>query len=246
MVNDGKVKTTNLIKSIFKVAWKILYDLLIVVCVLLILVLVLQKITDSSGSLAGYRIFRVVTGSMLPQYEVGEVVICKETEAEQIKVGDDIVYRGVEGQFKDKIIMHEVVEIETNANNQLVFRAKGISNAQEDPTEIKEDQIYGVVKFKSQILTVLYKLASGSFTSFIIIIILAINVFISFKASDKNDEEIEQLEEGKIKENSKKIVEKETEEQNESEKKEEIKEIEFEEIDIEDDDNKRKNNNKKG
>lgn len=243
MINDEKVKTTNLIKNIFKVVWKILYDLLIIVCVLLILVLVLQKITDSSGSLAGYRIFRVVTGSMLPQYEVGEVVICKETEAEQIEVGDDIVYRGVEGQFKDKIIMHEVVKIETNANNQLVFHAKGISNAQEDPTEINEGQIYGVVKFKSQILTVLYKLASGSYTSFVIIIILAINVFISFKASDKNDE-IEQLEEGKIEENNKEIIEKETEEQNE--KKEEIKEIEFEEIDIEDDDNKGKNNKKKG
>lgn len=245
MINDGKMKKTNLIKSIFKIILKILYDLLIVVCVLLILVIVLQKITDSSGSLGGYRIFRVVTGSMLPQYEIGEVVICKETETQQIKVGDDIVYRGIEGQFKNKIIMHEVVEIETDANNQLIFHAKGISNAQEDPTEIKENQIYGVVKFKSQILTVLYKLASSAYTSFIIIIILAINVFISFKVSDKKDEELEQLEEGKDEEhNNRKINSEEIEKQ--KDKKEEIKEIEFEEIEIEEDNDKEQDDNKKG
>jgi len=54
----------------------------------------------------------------------------------------------------------------------------------EDP-QIKESQIYGVVKFKSGILTILYKLATSIYSSFIIITILALNVFISFKFSGK-------------------------------------------------------------
>ena len=212
----------NLIKNIFKVTMKIAYNLLIVLCVLLTLVIVLQRITDSSGSLGGYRIFRVVTGSMLPQYEVGEVVLCKQTEGSQIKVGDDIVYKGSTGELDGKIIMHEVVKIETNKDNNLIFHAKGISNKQEDPDEIREDQIYGVVKVKSKILTVLYKLATSIYSSFIIITVLVINVFISFKITGKRPD-IQELEAG-VEEKDDIVLE----------------EIDFEEIDLEDENYKNK------
>ena len=223
----------NLIKNIFKITLKISYNLLIVLCVLLILVIALQRITDSSGSLAGYRIFRVVTGSMIPQYDVGEVVICKETEGTEIKVGDDIVYKGSSGTLRGKIIMHEVIEIEKNENNNLIFHAKGISNTKEDPDQIREDQIYGVVKFKSQILTVLYKLATSIYSSFVIIIILVINVFISFKTTGKRSD-IQELDEGITEKKEVKNIVKEEKEDIE------LKEIEFEEIELEEDDKKEK------
>lgn len=222
----------NLIKNIFKITLKILYNLLIVLCVLLILIIALQKITDSSGSLAGYRIFRVVTGSMLPQYDVGEVVICKEMEATNIKVGDDIVYKGSSGELRGKVIMHEVVKIEINENDNLIFHAKGISNTQEDPDEIRADQIYGVVKFKSQILTVLYKLATNIYSSFIIIIVLVLNVFISFKTT-KKDDDVQDVEEDNQKKEEKEVVK----ESNKEKEKTDLEEIEFEEIELEEDDN---------
>lgn len=241
-----KIKKGNLIKNIFKVSMKIFYNLLIVLCVLLILVILLQRITDSSGSLAGYRIFRVVTGSMIPQYDVGEVVVCKEIEASQIKIGDDIVYKGSTGELRGKIIMHEVVEIEVNQDNNLVFHAKGISNTKEDPDQIREDQIYGVVKFKSGILTVLYKLATSIYSSFIIITILVINVFISFKVTEKRDV-VQELETGneEEKENKDKTTNKGETRDIEKQKDDiDLKEIEFEEIELEDEDSKGKDKKK--
>ena len=175
-----KKKNSNIIKLILK----IIYNLLIVICVLVTTVIILQKVSDGRESVAGYRIFRVITGSMNPKYEVGEVVICKKTEGKDIKIGDAIVYKGVTGVLKDKVIMHEVVGINYDENNNLQFHAQGIANNEEDP-EVKESQVYGVVKFKYRILTILYDLASTKISFFVIIVMLVINVFVSFKTSEK-------------------------------------------------------------
>lgn len=175
-MEDNKIIKINIIK----IALKILYNILVVWCILLILIIVMQKITDSNKSIGGYRIFRVVTGSMLPQYDIGEVVICKEIPANKIKKGNDIVYRGRIGELSGKIIMHEVVDKKNDLNGKIVFHAKGTSNQEKDP-EVREEQILGVVKFKSRLLTILYKMATNIYSSFFIILVLVINVFIAFK-----------------------------------------------------------------
>lgn len=185
MENDIYSKS-NIFKKAIKLVFKILYQILIVLCFILILIIVLQKVTNSNGSIAGYRIFRVITGSMIPQYDIGEVVISKEISPNKIKVGDDIVYMGTYGEYNGKIIMHEVVRIDKDENgNNTNFHAKGLNtNSIEDP-QIKADQIYGVVKLKAGVLTVLYNLATNIYTSFVIITILAFNVFVSFSLPEK-------------------------------------------------------------
>ena len=168
MENDIYSKS-NIFKKAIKLVFKILYQILIVLCFILILIIVLQKVTNSNGSIAGYRIFRVITGSMIPQYDVGEVVISKEINPNKIKVGDDIVYMGTYGEYNGKIIMHEVIGIDKDEKgNNSNFHAKGLNtNSIEDP-QIKADQIYGVVKYKSAVLTVLYKLATNIYSVFVI------------------------------------------------------------------------------
>ena len=173
-------------EKVVKVVSKILYQILVVVCLVVAAVIILQKVTDSNKSIAGYRIFRVITGSMEPEYEVGEVVISKEVDPKSIKVGDDIVYLGNYGEYKGKIIMHSVVSIDTDENGNLNFHAKGLRSTSVEDPKIKANQIYGVVKFKSGILTVLYKLATNIYSLFVIITILVLNVFISFRVSGKN------------------------------------------------------------
>lgn len=200
------INAKNRVKKIIKIIFKILYQAIIIVCLILAAVIIMQKITDSNKSIYGYRIFRVITGSMEPEYDVGEVVISKSIAPEDIKVGDDIVYLGKYGEYNGKIIMHNVVQIETDSNGNLNFHAKGLhSSSVEDPL-IKADQIYGVVKFKSKILTILYKLATNIYSVFIIITVLVINVFVAFRGEKpKNiqrlsepsyeEEEIEEIEE---------------------------------------------------
>lgn len=192
MENDTRSKS-DVAKKILKIVFKILYQILIILCVLLIIIVVLQKVSDSHRTILGYRIFRVITGSMEPEYDIGTVVICKEVDVNDIKVGNDIVYLGKYGEYNGKIIMHEVIDIDKDENgNNTNFHAKGLhSQSVEDP-QIKPDQIFGVVKFKSGILTILYNLATSIYSSFVIVTILVLNVFISFKFTGNKTQQLEE------------------------------------------------------
>ena len=189
---EEDVRSRNsIIKKVAKIALKIMYQILVVLCLIVSAVIIFQKITDSNRSIAGYRIFRVITGSMEPEYDVGEVVISKEVDPNNIKVGDDIVYLGTYGEYSGKIIMHTVVAIDKDKNGNLNFHAKGLHSASVEDPQIKASQIYGVVQFKSVILTVLYKVATNIYSLFVIITVLALNVFISFRMAGK--EKVHQL-----------------------------------------------------
>jgi len=193
MENDIRSKG-DLAKKIIKIVLKILYQILIILCVVLILIIIFQKVSNSNRTIFGYRIFRVITGSMEPEYDVGQVVICKETNTNDIQIDDDIVYLGAYGDYNGKIIMHKVIGIDKDEdNNNVNFHAKGLHSASIEDPQIKPNQIFGVVVLKSGILTLLYKLATSIYSSFIIVTILVLNVFISFKFSGK--EKIQQLEE---------------------------------------------------
>lgn len=191
---EEDIKSKNIVvKKVIKIVLKILYQILVIICLIVAAVIILQKVTASNKSIAGYRIFRVITGSMEPEYDIGQVVISKEVDPNSIKVGDDIVYLGTYGEYSGKIIMHSVVGIEKDANGNLNFHAKGLHSSSVEDPQIKESQIYGVVKFKSKILTVLYKLATNIYSLFVIVLVLALNVFIAFRKS--GEEDVKQLEE---------------------------------------------------
>lgn len=170
-------------KKIFRIVFKVIYQIIVIICLILAAVIIMQKVTDSNRSIAGYRIFRVITGSMEPEYDVGEVVISKEVPAKDIKVGDDIVYSGRYGEYSGKIIMHSVIAIDKDENGNYNFHVKGLHSSSVEDPQIKESQIYGVVKYKSKILTVLYKLATNIYTVFVIILVLVLNVFIAFNGN---------------------------------------------------------------
>lgn len=183
MMEDNRLKINA--KKIIKTVLIILYQILVIMALILTMVIVLQRISANNQSIGGYKIFRVITGSMEPEYEVGEVVISKEVNPKDIKVGDDIVYLGRVGEYSGKIIMHNVVAIDTDENGDLIFHAKGLqSNSVEDP-QIRKDQIYGVVTYTSSILTILYDLATNIYSIFAIVIILVLNVFIAFNTPKK-------------------------------------------------------------
>lgn len=182
MEKDKVSKLNIMAKKILKVLPKFLYDLLIIFCVLLTIVIVLQRITDSNQSFYGIRIFSVASGSMVPQFGIGEVVICQDTNPKEIEVGDVIVYRGNVGELTNRLVMHEVVNIDTDANGYRTFHVKGIQNTAGDP-DVKENQVLGKVIIKSLILSLLYALATSTYASFVIIIILVINVFLAFRPS---------------------------------------------------------------
>lgn len=147
--------STKFFRYLGKALKFIIYGILI----LFIAVVLLQKFSNNSMSLFNYRLFTVMTGSMQPKYNIGDVLLCKEVDPETLKVGDDITYIGEIGSYKGKAVTHRIVKIEKSENNELLFHTRGLTNSVEDPV-VKEDQVYGKIVRNMDGLSYIHKLIS--------------------------------------------------------------------------------------
>ena len=164
----------------------------------IVAIILVQRFSNNNMSVAGFRIFTVVTESMVPKYVVGDVLLVKQTDPKEIKVEDDVTYMGKVGSFADKIVTHQVIGIENAENGSLNFRTKGIANPDEDPI-VNDTQIYGVVLTKLQLITKLNGIINNMYGMYFLIIIpLAVIMFSEFKSlkeDDRRDDEEEEEEE---------------------------------------------------
>ena len=135
--------------------------IMFVVLVAFIIVVCLQRFSNNKLSFFNYRMFTVVSQSMTPKYDIGDVLISKQVKPEEIKENDVISYLGTYGDFTDKVITHRVVGIHRNEDGKYYFRTKGDANLVEDPI-VMEDQLYGVVVYKSIILSLVSLPASST------------------------------------------------------------------------------------
>ena len=156
--------------KIFRIITSIIRMLVVVIMVGFILVVCLQRFSGNKISFFNYRMFTVISGSMSPKYEIGDVLISKEVDPSEIKVGDTISYYGERGDVKDKVITHQVTKVVKDENGKYRFRAKGLTNLIEDPT-IFEHQLYGVVIYKSVILSIIYRIVATRIGFYLFIII---------------------------------------------------------------------------
>lgn len=165
------LKNNKVLKIIFK-AVKVIFFLFIIIFMMTVY---LQRFSDNEFSLFSYRIFNVVTESMEPKYNIGDVLLSKEVDPSSIKVGDAISYRGRTGDVYGKIVTHQVISIEQNTRGEYLFRARGLQNIIEDPT-IYEDQLIGVVKYKIKTLSLLYTIISTQVGFYLCIIVPLVGV----------------------------------------------------------------------
>lgn len=160
----------------------------LILLILLIGVLALQRFSNNEKAIGGFRVFNVATGSMIPKYQVGDVLIVKEQDPNTLEVGDDVTYLGEHGTFAGRVVTHQIIEIEETVGGR-VFHTKGIANEAEDPT-ITGDQIYGKVIYKCIIISLLTKLMNNMTAFYIVFVIpFAILIFLQIKESREEKEE---------------------------------------------------------
>lgn len=144
------------------------------VLILFLVIILIPKITNNNLSLAGIRIYNVASGSMYPEYEIGDILITKKVPASEIKIGDNVTYLGNYGDIKNLIITHKVQTIREEGD-EVYYVTKGIANESYDP-EIKYSQIYGKVIYKTKILSYISKMSTNLI---IYIIVISFGLFIS-------------------------------------------------------------------
>lgn len=177
----GKIKENKILRLI----GNILYTLLVLITVLILITVILQRTSNNNLSLGGFRIFNIATGSMVPKYEVGDVLLSKTVAPSEIKKEDDVTYLGKEGTFAGKVVTHQVVDIE-NENGNYKFHTKGLANTEEDPV-ISQDQIIGKVVYKVKTLSYISKVINNLYSFYFVIFIpIALIIFIEIRRTVKD------------------------------------------------------------
>ena len=166
------------IKQIFKIIKGIVNIVVVLMVLAFVLLVCLQRFSDNKISFLNYRMFTVVTGSMEPRYKIGDVLIAKEKDPSEIKIGDAISYLATKGEIKNNVVTHEVVNITKDEDGAYLFHSKGLINLVEDPV-VHEDQLYGVVVYKTKILSFVRKIISTDIGMLLLIIIPILYIIIS-------------------------------------------------------------------
>lgn len=127
-------KEKNIKRTITVIVYIILVPLLIYN-----ISLIFQAISNprQTPSFFGIKTYVIISGSMLPELDIGDIVIVKDTE--ELQEGDIISFR--EGQ---SIITHRISKIITE-NEQQLYKTKGDNNNAEDSSSINKNLIEGKV-----------------------------------------------------------------------------------------------------
>ena len=176
--------------KIFKACLKIIETLLTIVVVGISIIIVTQRVSNNEKSVLGYRIFRIETGSMVPNYLVGDVILVKECDINNLKPGDNITYNGLTGDVKGKTITHQIVAVNTE-NSKITIRTKGIANNVADP-EIDGSQVIGKVIVILNILTWLTKFINNKYI-FYFFIIVPLTIWIFFNVIKRKADDLEEI-----------------------------------------------------
>ena len=116
------------------------------VSTILVVLIVACAVFLMGSRLIGYRVFNVISGSMEPAYNIGDLLYVKEVNPNEIKVGTPITFVLNEDLV---VATHRVIEID--AENQH-FYTKGDANDTADSAPVHFNNVIGVPQFRIPLL----------------------------------------------------------------------------------------------
>ena len=138
-MNQQSEKSNKFLTILGTVMCIILVPILIINCTL-IAKSFLNK--DDVPSIGGYMPLIVLTDSMYPTIESGDLIICHVEDAEDIVEGDIISFFDPAGNGTS-IVTHRVLEV-TEQDGEIAFRTKGDGNNTEDQMLVPADKLVSV------------------------------------------------------------------------------------------------------
>lgn len=163
--------------------------------------LIIQAVVkpDETPAFLGYKMYVIISGSMQPELDIGDIVVVKKIDTNALKKDDVISFR--KGQT---VITHRIVDVK-NTEEELQFLTRGDNNNTNDKDLVSEKEVEGIVVNKIQKLgKIVLKLRDKTL---IIIIILIYYIFLMYDQSVQKRKNIrrikrEEYEEKKRKESS--------------------------------------------
>lgn len=162
---NDKVKNTKL-KKIINIIEYILLTTIIVINITVIFKAAFKP--TKSPDLFGKKAFIIISGSMIPTINVGDIVLLNSDS--KVAVQDIIGFRN----NYQEVIVHRVID-EKNIDNEIMYQTKGDNNQAADLDLVSYDDVEGVyfgkIPFIGKIIMFLHK-------NIAIIIVLLVLLFI--------------------------------------------------------------------
>lgn len=123
----------------------------VILCIVLIPILIInctlivKSYTDKNSvpSIGGIFPMIILTDSMYPEFESGDLIVCHNADAENIQVGDIICFTDPAGNGTTTVT-HRVTEITTDENGNLAWKTKGDANNAEDNALVPAENLIGI------------------------------------------------------------------------------------------------------
>lgn len=131
--NEKKVERSKLKKIINIIEYIVIF---LVIFVNAVLIIESVNNPNKTPSFLGRKAFVIISGSMIPEIQIGDVVLVKETE--NVHVGDIIAFRR-----DSSVIVHRIVK-EMNIKGNVMYQTKGDNNNIEDAELVDVSTIEGV------------------------------------------------------------------------------------------------------
>lgn len=195
----GKKKTASLKKAlkVGRIIKNIICWTLIAVLTAAIVIFMTTKISGGTPTVFGYSIHRIVSGSMEPTLEIGDVILSTEVkDTSDVHVGDIVTFQG-DSRFDNQKVTHRVlVSSYDDGKGNIVIVTKGDANAIDDG-EINFSDVESKFVAKVSFLSDIYNFFFSPWGLIIFIFLLLLIFFdeilniirLSVNASDLEDTE---------------------------------------------------------
>ena len=125
-------------KKIINVITTIITSLLFVLTLVVLIIGIRANSQNKIPKVFGYSYSAIVTGSMKPKIGIGDIVISKDVDFEEIVIDDVIIFYS---KVENKHIVHRVIRIEEDGS----LITKGDANTSEDSSPTTKDNYEGKV-----------------------------------------------------------------------------------------------------
>lgn len=153
---------------------------------------------DQAIDIIGFRNYAVVSDSMEPEININDVVVVRKIDLDQLEPGDKItfytylptIHDDEEGNtiYQKSVVTHYLGEITSDAEGN-IYKTYGIKNNPEfdfdnwkdqegQPSEIRDEDIIGIVMFKIPWIGTISMFFRAIFTSPVMLLLIALNITI--------------------------------------------------------------------
>lgn len=209
----GKIKEIKHSKGyyVYRVVRNTVLGIIIALLAALIVLIIITRVSGGTPTVFGYSMYRVSSGSMAPELEIGDVILTSECDPMTVKTGEIITYKGESGDMAGKFVTHRVVKAPYKEGGKFYLVTKGDNNYAED-NPITLSQVNSRFVTKVSILKMLYNVFVTPVGLLIIIgliifaffneIIIFVKALLGISYEEEKQESVDDIIERYMKENN--------------------------------------------